>query len=503
MSDSVGRVAAIICVSALGTALLLSCGSSGEQPGEAQRVARQPDAATSPTPAAEVTRVAPEPTSEDSVGTPAPEHPSAASGSEEPVADEPDSVASGVGYIEEVYIDDQRPTPASGSFAGRNGRVLRTLVFYPAATEATATAPIEGAQPATAGSPYPLVLFGHGFGSHPEAYRELLSTIAAGGYVVAAPEFPLTSANSPSSPDPRDTASQPGDLSFVIDAIAEQAADPQRPLFDLVDFSRVAATGHSNGAVTVLGISANSCCRDERIDVTVAMAGPAADFDGEYDFAHTPPILFIHGTEDRAIVYEASAQMFNQVTAVKGLLTLHGGNHSTWLGSGHEFFGDVTATIHDFLAMALSNDENAVERLAQPRLSPNAELVYAPRANSGITVEIKTVEANRMARVEPSSGLVNGQTVTVSWSGYLSGQSVNIVQCSQGALRDSTACDFTHAKILHPNPTGDGSVEMVIVAGPVGTGVCDATVDDCVIAVNDSGILEPEATIRIPLSFAP
>ena len=46
-------------------------------------------------------------------------------------------------------------------------------------------------------------------------------------------------------------------------------------------------------------------------------------------------------------------------------------------------------------------------------------------------------------------------------------------------------------------------MELVIVAGPVGTGVCDATVDDCVIAVNDAGLLEPEATIRIPISFAP
>ena len=93
--------------------------------------------------------------------------------------------------------------------------------------------------------------------------------------------------------------------------------------------------------------------------------------------------------------------------------------------------------------------------------------------------------------------------MVVRWSGYLTGQTVNVVQCSQGALRDPKACDFTHAKILYPNPTGVGSVEIVVVAGPVGTGVCDATVDDCVITVNDSGILEPEATIRIPISFAP
>ena len=296
MSDSVGRAAAIICVSALVAALLLSCGSSADQPEEATRGAQQlADAATSSTPAAEATRVDSVPTGEDPVAIPATGLPSATSESEEPSADEPDLVASGVGYIEETYIDDQRPTPPSGSFAGRNSRILRTLLFYPAVIEETATVPIENARPATAGSPYPMVLFAHGFGSHPEAYREILSAIAAGGYVVAAPEFPLTSASSPSSPDPRDTAFQPGDLSFLIDAIADQAADPQRPVFELVDFSRIAATGHSNGAVTVLGVSANSCCRDERIAVTVAMAGPAADFDGEYDFADTPPVLFIHG----------------------------------------------------------------------------------------------------------------------------------------------------------------------------------------------------------------
>ena len=70
-------------------------------------------------------------------------------------------------------------------------------------------------------------------------------------------------------------------------------------------------------------------------------------------------------------------------------------------------------------------------------------------------------------------------------------------------MRTLSACDFSNAKILYPNPTGSGSVELVIIAGPVGTGVCDATVDDCVIAVNDSGLQDPEATIRIPISFAP
>ena len=482
MSSLLRRVAAVVCVSVFGTAMLVSCGSSGDEP----------IGVLGPTPELDQTNAA--------VSTRGPTAVATAVSAPDPTP-EAVPIASGVGYFEATFVDHLRPTPRSGNDPGRDSRKLRTMVFYPAATVTAPAAPIKDAPPAA--GLHPLVLFAHGLGSLPDSYFGLLSTIADNGYVVAAPEFPLTSANSPSSPDPRDTASQPGDLSFLIDAIAERASDPQWPLFGLVDSSRIAATGHSNGAVTVLGISANSCCRDERIDVVVAMAGPAADFNGEYDFTETPPILFVHGTEDSAIVYEASARMFNQVSAIKGLLTLNGGDHHTWRSPGHEFFADVSTTVLDFLALVLKSDQGAVARLEQPRISPNAELAFAAEADSGLAVEVESVTANRSAWAEPSSGLVDGQTVLVRWSGYLPGQTVNVVQCSQGAIRDSAACDFTHAKILHPNPTGEGSVELVVIAGPVGNGVCDASVDDCVIAVNDSGILEPEATVRIPIGFSP
>ena len=373
--------------------------------------------------------------------------------------------------------------------------------MYPAAAEDEADRPIENAPPA--GGPYPLVLFAHGLGGYPEGYAEFLAAVAAGGYVVVAPEFPRSSRFNPSGPDAGDTASQPGDLSFLIDTVVARNDDSQWPLAAMVDTTEIAAMGHSNGAVTVHGIGANSCCRDDRVDAVIAIAGPPAPFSGEYDFTATPPVLLIHGTEDAAILYETSVVLFNQISAVKGLLTLDGGDHGAGLNPNSEFFGDVTATVTDFLALALDRDDGAAARLEQPRYSPRAGLVFAAEPDSGLTIEIEAVETNRMASAEPSSGLVDGQKVVVSWSGYLAGQTVNVLQCSQGGLEGSEVCDFTHAKILHPNPTGEGSVEMVIIAGAVGTGICDASVDDCVIAVNDSGILELEATIRIPISFAP
>lgn len=498
MLDSMGRMAAMISVVALGAALLLACGSPAEQPREAPNGAQQLDDATQLTPAVETTPI--EPATDGPTGTPAVDVPSVSAEDSEPVASEPGPVATGVGYVEEVYTDHERGTPQSGNHPGRDSRILRTLIVYPAAVDGAPT-PVENALPA--GGPYPLVLFAHGLGGYPEGYGEFLAAVASGGYVVVAPEFPRSSRFNPGGPDAGDTGSQPGDLSFLIDTVVERAADPQWPLAGMVNDSQIAAIGHSNGAITVLGISANSCCRDERVRAVVAMAGPPAPFVGEYDFTATPPILIIHGTKDPLILYATSPKLFNDISTIKGLLTLEGADHGSWLGRNSDFFDDVVTTILDFLAVSLSGDDQAAARLQQPRSSPNAELVFAAEADSGLTVEVEMPELSRQASAEPTTGLVDGQTVVVTWSGYLPEQTVNVLQCSQGGTDGSGACDFTNAWILHGNPTGEGSVELTIIAGPVGSGICDATVDDCVIAVNDSGLQEPEATIRIPISFAP
>ena len=258
---------AVIGAVALSAALLLACGSSADQSSEAPGDAPQVDATTQPTPAVATTPV--EPTSDGPAGTPAADVPSV---SPEPVTSEPDPVASGVGYIEEVYTDYERVTPPSGDDPGRDSRTLRTLIVYPAAADG-ASALVESASPA--GGPYPLVLFAHGLGGFPEGYGEILAAVASGGYVVVAPEFPRSSRFNPGGPDAGDTGSQPGDLSFLIDTVVERAADPQWPLAGMVDNSQIAAIGHSNGAITVLGISANSCCRDERVDAVGGHGGSA------------------------------------------------------------------------------------------------------------------------------------------------------------------------------------------------------------------------------------
>src|SRR6266851_8303229 len=65
-------------------------------------------------------------------------------------------------------------------------------------------------------APFPLIVFGHGFALTPQTYTRLLDTWTRAGYVVAAPAFPVESANAPGGPDQSDLGNEPGDISFVI-----------------------------------------------------------------------------------------------------------------------------------------------------------------------------------------------------------------------------------------------------------------------------------------------
>jgi hypothetical protein len=105
------------------------------------------------------------------------------------------------------------------------------------------------------------------------------------------------------------------------------------------------------------------------------------------------------------------------------------------------------------------------------------------------------------ATVTPSQGLHNAQSVTVSWSGYAPGVSVNILECSKSPPTQATDCDLHDADILHPDPTGTGSLSFTVTTGTVGSGVCDAAHTGCVVVINQGGSLVPSASVIVPISF--
>jgi hypothetical protein len=236
------------------------------------------------------------------------------------------------------------------------------------------------------------------------------------------------------------------------------------------------------------------------------MAGdPLTVPQGSFDHAGAAPILLAHGTADDLVTYAASVDEFNAATAPKGVLTIEKGDHSAPVNASGPAFADVVATTTDFFDAYLKDDPDALDRLESTDGTSTTSIVFASESGTSVTLPSTPTQPAREleATVSPDTDLTGGQIVTVSWKGFTPGKTINIVQCSNRTVGDASACDLRTGKILQPHPTGSGSLPLEIVTGPVGTGVCDATTTDCQIVFNDGGSLDPNASVRVSISFAP
>jgi fermentation-respiration switch protein FrsA (DUF1100 family) len=230
-----------------------------------------------------------------------------------------------VGVRTETFVDRSRPTDANGSYAGAPERTLVTTVWYPTPGEPGGPEVLDG--PAIGGRRFPLLVWAHGFTASGPAYGLLLRRLASAGYVVAAPTFPLSSGGAPGGPRLVDYVHQPSDVSFVIDEMLRLDADPASHWGSVLWRRRVAAGGHSLGAITTLGLL-NSCCGDPRIDAYLPASGIELPFpNGAYPADRRAPILLVHGDADETVPFGGSLRAFATAAGPKYLLNLLGGSH--------------------------------------------------------------------------------------------------------------------------------------------------------------------------------
>lgn len=243
--------------------------------------------------------------------------------------------------VTEDFVDGSR------SGEGLTERPLVTTISYPSNAEEL----------------LPLIVFAHGFMDHPRDFSELATAWAEAGYVVAAPAFPLSNTDAPGGPDAADYVNQPADVSFVIDEVARLSEQEGHALEARVDTERVGVAGHGLGVVTVLGATYNSCCRDDRIDAAVAMAGVLIDLEGSYEFSATP-LLLLYGGTDQFIPPPTGPEIYEMAQPPKFLVTITNGTHwPPYRDEADPADEPVIAATSDFWNRYLADSEGALDKL--------------------------------------------------------------------------------------------------------------------------------------------
>jgi len=231
--------------------------------------------------------------------------------------------------------------------------------------------------PASDGSgPFPLIVFGHGFASTPWWYRRLLRAWAGAGYVVAAPIFPLGNENAPGGPDESDIVNQPGDMSFVITRVLAASASSTGPFAGLVDPTKVAVAGQSDGAMTAYATAYESPWRDDRVRAALILSGAILG-PRRYVVHDRVPLLAVQGAADKINPPYYAYRMFFAAGRPKFFLLLHHAGHLPPYTVPGRTLATVERVTVAFLDHYLGSGSLAAIATAA-QTSPRAELTSDP-----------------------------------------------------------------------------------------------------------------------------
>jgi dienelactone hydrolase len=242
-------------------------------------------------------------------------------------------------------------------------RTLLTYVRYPAVGAAGQT-DVLNATPTISAGPYPLVVFGHGFAVTPQLYATLLRSWARAGYVVAAPVFPLGNADAPGGPDEADVINEPADMSFVISRLLSLNGPSAGDFAGMVDPTRIAVAGHSDGGEAALAAAYSCRLRDPRVSAAVILSGAEISGIGGYCFPKgSPSLLAAQGTADRSNEPRFTNAYFALAQRPKFLLRLLGAGHRGPYTAQQPQLAIVERVTVAFLDRYLKQQTGALQRM--------------------------------------------------------------------------------------------------------------------------------------------
>jgi pimeloyl-ACP methyl ester carboxylesterase len=215
---------------------------------------------------------------------------------------------------------------------------------------------------------WPLIVFAHGFEVGPGPYAALLAAWAAHGYVIAAPEFPLTDASvAGSNLDEADITNQPADVRFVTDYLVSARS----PVGRLLNPDEVAVAGHSDGAETALAAAFAPSLAGQPVYRAVVVFGvqPVPGAAGK-----NPPILVGQGDEDQINPPSYGYSTFEQAAPPRYLMVIRGGGHLPPLESGSPWLNGIEAYTEAFFDAYVARDAPASSITALAPRYPNLSL---------------------------------------------------------------------------------------------------------------------------------
>ena len=246
-----------------------------------------------------------------------------------------------------------------------SGCIMRTMplyVLFPAA--GTPGTVVNGAMPDRSGGSYPLVVFGNGYLENVLSYSVILDYWASRGYVVAAPQFPLSQVNSVGGPWEADILNQPGDLSAAISYMISQDSLSSSTFYKLIDPGEIAVVGQSDGADDALAVGYNTCCKDPRVKAVISLSGAElSSYPGKYFASQGPPLLIVQGTDDTINVPSDSQTAFDAAGPPKYYLSLIGADHLDGYQEVDEYSQAVQQVTVSFLDYYLKGQAGALDEM--------------------------------------------------------------------------------------------------------------------------------------------
>ena len=298
-----------------------------------------------------------------SVGSPGNADPTSSSSSSTAVPSQVSSLSpSAVGVAPATVVDPTRPTLPRGDRPVIAQRELVLTIRYPTSgapgPEELADAPPLGRSP--------LLVFAHGFDVSASRYAALLHDIAAAGFVVAAPDFPMTSSVYDGAPVEGDLPQQSLDVDAIITQLAGVVGPGSAvpgPILDAIASGPVGIMGHSDGAMTALLSAYAPRYLASHVGAVIAVAGAVSEFGGHwFNASSSPPLLALQAARDEISPFSRSEALVAADPRPAMLVAVDGVSH---LGAVTDptVVSAVAALVADTLAWRLSGSADAAARV--------------------------------------------------------------------------------------------------------------------------------------------